>query len=117
MGWYYRDPLSFPATFTQGFREAAAMYPNPLLLGTANHRQKLNGLAADFRWFRWCIREKPGAHSALEHIENNFQIRTWKENIEGTWFLYLEIKPTRLSEILRLNPHIENFLLEAPQTR
>ena len=111
MGWHYRPPANFPAVFANVLREAAATPDTPILLHSSANAKDVETIAERFRWFRWCIRQEPTSNVEFYHILEAFDIRTSTEKDAAGIVLYVTAKPTKISEVVRLNQELASELL------
>ncbi len=113
MGWHYRLPSQFPATYLSGLREAKANSPDRIILGQFSRSYEAKALAEQFRWFRWCVRERPDAAKDLSTILEDYDVRTSIESSDiFGYILYVTAKPTKISEFVRLNPQLAESIEE-----
>lgn len=109
-------PISrFPAKFPALMREAAASLHSNLLLGAFSTRLEAERLAEQFRWFRWNIRREPFADRNLTRIEESLNLKLSITDSPAGFLVYLKARPTALSEILTLNPHVADLIPEECQ--
>jgi hypothetical protein len=111
MGWYYKPPQSFPATFVLSLRNAAAAPDTSIILASTSDIVEAKSIAEKFRYFRWCIRSEPTASSDLSEILDTFDVRTIIKHDAVGYILYLTARPTKLSEFIRLNPDLAAQIL------
>lgn len=115
MGWYYRIPTHFPATFLQTIHEASARSPERVYFGAFETKKKALVLAEQFRWFRWCIREKPEARRDLFLIVCSYDFRTYVEMAGNHYTLWAAANENKVSEFIRLNPDLADEVLRDSQ--
>ena len=111
MGWWYKDPAKFPALFITVLRRAVAEPGSQILIFSSSTRSDVEAIAERFRWFRWCIRKVPSAHTELTRMLDKYQIRTKLIEDEVGFILSVIAKPTKVSEFERLNPDLAMMLL------
>lgn len=111
MGWYYKPPSLFPASYLAAMREAAAIPDQPVIFHSAVRRAELDAISERFRWLKWCIRKEPNAVSELYQLLSTYDYRFKTVKDEVGWLLYLTAKPTKLSEFIRLNPELSAEVL------
>lgn len=114
MSWTYRSPFGFPAYFAETLRKAAANLHQPQLLHSGTSTG-CDGVAEEFRYYRWCLRQKPEVLPALTTIVETFKLRTSRTVSETSAALYLTATPTALSDLTTLNPHLSGIVTEACQ--
>jgi hypothetical protein len=105
MSWHYRAPTLFPAYFKQGLISATLEPGERQILAYSKSISELKAVAEQFRWFRWCIRQK-AADKELFDILETFDIRSRIEHDEVSYILYIVCNPTKISELIRLNPQL-----------
>lgn len=115
MTWHLRSPQSFPAHFSRILREAIAFQNRPILFGSYRTHGEANVIAANFRHFRWCLRQQPGIMPHLSALESAYQFRLSRTHESGgfdhPWvILYLTAMPTKLSQLVDLNPHLAEII-------
>jgi hypothetical protein len=110
MSWHYRDIQTFPARYSTAMIEAVAKLGTPILFNAYSSPHEANSVAETIRWFRWCIRQKPDVNSKLGNFEALYQFRITSETMQGRTWLYLTAKPTKLSELSALNPHLADLI-------
>lgn len=103
MSWRWKDPRTFPAYYADVLRSAAAAPETPVLLSSTTTRSDLDDIAEHFRWFRWCIRQKPDFDRALSTLEDSFDFRLSKSHTPEGVILYIRARKTKLSDLLTLN--------------
>lgn len=103
--FYFRDPRTFPAKFSEALVDAVEA-DSPRLLSTAKTEAEANRIMKEFRWWRWCIRESGVLSSRVAQIEHSYQIRLSKSLVADLW--HIEVNPTlnRLTVILDHNPSL-----------
>lgn len=112
MGWHYKPPQVFPATFLDALRQAVLQPGEKVLLASFPNRRATQAVAEHFRYFRWCIRKVPDAHHEMFTLLESHEVRTQMENDPIAGFhLWLTAKPTKLSEFERLNPELSAMVL------
>ncbi len=114
MAWTYRSPFSFPAYFPETLRRAVANLHKPELLYSGTSIG-CDGVAEDFRYYRWCLREKPEVMPMMTAIVTNYKLRTSRTKFRSQALLYLTATPTAMSDLVTLNPHLERIVSEACQ--
>lgn len=110
MGWHYRLPQAFPAMYPVAIRTALQQLGEPVLL-TYGTKGEVEVVAEKFRWFKWCIREDPGAFMEFATVFDDYDIRTSSQYSAGNLILYVTAKPTKVSEFIRLNPELADEVL------
>lgn len=106
MAWHYRDVQTFPAHYGAAMREAVASLNTPILLFTASNAADAKSKCDHFRWYRWCLRERPQVLTALSDLETTYQFRVSKDSAPGGVLIYLTASPTKLSDLQALNPKL-----------
>lgn len=106
MGWWYKPPSVFPATYLASLRAAASQPGEALPFYSSEAESDCRVVAERFRYFRWCIRKPPIAAQDLYLITEAYELRTKLTQDEVGWILWLTAKPTKLSEFTRLNPEL-----------
>lgn len=114
MGWYYRLPQAFPAMYPQIIRSAVMSLNVPQLL-TYGTPKEVAAIAETLRWFRWCVKQDPGASIEFANIFEIFDIRASTSWDEASVLLYITAKPTKVSEFIRLNPELAGDVLSECQ--
>ena len=115
MAWKYRSPFSFPARYPEALREAVAKLEVPILLHSGT-LQSAYDEAEQFRYCRWCLRKKPEVLYSLANLDLTYNIRTSVQALDrGRGLLYLSAKPTALSDLSSLNPHLDRIIADACQ--
>lgn len=110
MAWAYRDIASFPARHAEAMREAVASLNTPIVFNAYSSRSAADAVAESFRHFRWCLRKSEGANTVLCSFEDMFDFRTNISYDLGVYTLYLLAQPTKLSELVALNPHLADVV-------
>ena len=110
MPWHYRDIQTFSARFQTSMSEAVASLGEPILFNHYGSLAAAETVAETFRYFRWCIRTKPGINRTLDQFEALYQFRLSSETNAGRTFLFVTAKPTKLSELHSLNPHLADLI-------
>lgn len=113
MTWSYRSPDRFPARFPRALREAAASPTFPVML-FQGPRSEVIADAENFRYYRWCLRQKPDHSSELYRILSTHQIRTSTEHRPEGSVLYVTAQSTRWGDLSGLNPHLADLIAETP---
>jgi hypothetical protein len=113
VSWHYRDPRTFPARFPIALREAVSNLNEPIEFDNYPSEAKAEVVRATFRWYRWCLRQQPDVDRQLSRFEEIYQFRFSSEAAMGRIFLYLTAKPTILSTLRDLNPHIAGLFDDA----
>jgi len=108
MSWRYKDPKTFPAYFAETMRKAAASPHEPQLFQSST-TSDLSDLIDLFRRFRWCIRQRPENDRTLSRLELTLDFRLSRDTAPGGTLLYLTARPTKVSELLDLNPELANL--------
>lgn len=113
MGWHYKTPQTFPATYLDSLRAATSDPGGRVLLASLRDRRDIEVIAERFRHFRWCVRQIPNAHHEIFLLLETHEIRTMIEEDETikSFHLWLTAKPTKLSEFVRLNPELAGEVL------
>lgn len=106
MAWHWKDPTTFSARFPAAMREAAAALGEPILLTTSLSSSEIYGFATRFRWYRWCLRHRPGVQETLAVLDMTYSYRTQIIKHPFGYELFLTAKPTQLSEFFELNPDL-----------
>ena len=114
MAWTYRSPLSFPARYPAALRKAVANLSEPVLLHSGTP-EDVSSDAENFRHYRWCLRQRPDVDKILGSYLELYQFRTSIEHYPETGLLYLVAKPSKLSVLADLNPHLEDIILSECQ--
>jgi hypothetical protein len=116
MGWYYKDPLAFPAIFTRGLVQAAASPGEPHLLYHASSHSDAAGKAEQLRWFKWCCAQPPLNHPTAFELLEGFKFRTSikaSPHLPGNPFcLWLTAQPKLIPDFAALNPHLADLIPE-----
>ena len=112
MPWSYRSPSIFPARFPQAIRAAAAKPSTPILLHSGDPAT-LASDAENFRYYRWCVRQRPDYDRALASMLSAFTFRVSTEapGFSPLHLLYVTAKPAKLSELATLNPHLSELFI------
>jgi len=110
MSWRYKDPRTFSAIYPRIMREAAAQPHIPTLFTSSLSREDLEDHKTRFRWFRWCIRQKPGMDFELTRLEETFDYRVSLDSDPFGLVLYLTARPTKLGDLFTLNPDLARTL-------
>lgn len=113
MPWNYRDIRTFPARYPAAMREAVENLNEPIIFDNFANPIAARTVAEMLRWFRWCLRERPGVDRQLSLYEEMYQFRTSTEETAGRVFLYLTAKPTIRSALRDLNPHLTGLIDDA----
>lgn len=111
MSWHYRSPLSFPALYTSALIKAGEWINDYVIVDARATLREAQRLAADFRWFKWCIRQNAGVRSDLFSILDTYDVRTQVREDEIGFILLVVARPTKLSEFMRLNPELAEEVL------
>ena len=108
MGWYFRDPRSFPALFHNVLPLAIERAPYPIVLSEVYSHQEAKSLLESFRWFKWCLRHPQGEGnpSAKLLLDHSFRGETIRDPVAGELLVYLRARRTILSDLLSLNPDL-----------
>ena len=112
MSWTYRDVQTFPGLYGNVIIEAIANLTTPRILFTETTEGNSQRKAQHFRWFRWCLRQKPNVNPVLSAYELNYQLRVQTDFIEDRYVTFLTAKPTKVSEIAELNPELSSLIAE-----
>ena len=99
-----RRAIDFPARYGQIAQQAAsgAYDPTPywVTLGTFLNKPDAERFTQDFRFWRYCLRERP-AGSSFEYLEKAYRLKTKIQRIEaGVWEVRLCAMP-RVTMALR----------------
>lgn len=113
MSWHYRDIRTFPARYPAALREAVSKLDEPIIFDNFASPALASQAAETLRWFRWCVREHPDVDKQLASFEESYQFRTSVSGEHGRVFLYLTAKPTKLSALRDLNPHLTGLIDDA----
>jgi len=103
MPWHYTKPEAFPRKWLEAHESATA---SPLLLEVHPTKAKAKTAAAEFRRFRWCLRETPTARAAIAR-EAALTYRITVKPYYTSYALFLSAKPSlflTLSSSLAENP-------------
>ena len=106
MGWSYRDPKTFPAVFYEGVREAIKYPGKPILTYSSQSRSDAQAKAEMLRWWKWCLKAKPGMDIQSERLLDGFTIRSTVSTSLSTHSLYITAREARLGDIRALNPEL-----------
>lgn len=106
MAWKYKDPKTFPADYSRAMLAAVAADENPIVLCDCLSRADAQVKAENFRFFKWCVLEKPLADQAMTKLLEEYDFRTAVKKELGSMFLTLRARPKLLSTIERLNPEL-----------
>lgn len=109
MTWTYKSPKLFPARYPAVLRSAAAYLNTPQLLWSGTPEQ-CSREAGDFRRFKWCIRQQPGADLALESLIARFTYRASTTLSYGVAAVYITASDPLASSLLALNPHLADLI-------
>jgi hypothetical protein len=108
VGWHYRNPSAFPNAYHRALLNACLEPSVPQVINSFPNLANLKVEAERFRWFRWCIRQRPSAAFELARLLDQFETRTFYKEIEGRFILFLIAQPDVLSEFIRLNPQLSD---------
>lgn len=106
MAWKYRDIATFPAIFPSALRNGLANLDTAILVNTYSSEGSCRDDAEFFRWYRYCLRQKPDFDRELGNIACNYKLRTKILRFASGYGLYLTVSPTPLSELEALNPDL-----------
>jgi len=111
MTYHYKPPTSFPARFPSALHEASLRPTIPILLWSSANPSDLTWEAERFRYYRWCIRQRPEACPDLAQILSLFNVRTSSDGLG----LFVTAAESHMSQITLLNPHLEGIVRSARQ--
>ncbi len=106
MGWTYRLPSMFAASYLITLRQAAASPETPIILYSSDSRKEVNAIAEKFRYLKWCIRQDLTASKDLSAILETYDVRSKITEDEVGFILWITAKPTKLSDFFNLNPDL-----------
>lgn len=116
MTWTYRPPQLFPARYLFALREAALSpgTPTPLQSSTLAN---VTSDAENFRYYRWCVRERPDAHREAYSLVSRNSIRTSVSHSPHSNLvtLYVTCRPSKALSLLDLNPHLSDIINASSQ--
>lgn len=111
MSWHYRSPLSFPALFTSALLKANEWPGDWVIIDARGSSKEIQKLAAEFRWFKWCITHEKTGPSELRDILEKYETRLKTREDEIGFILLVVARPTKLSEFERLNPKLASEIM------
>lgn len=116
MTWRYRNIQTFPARYPSALREAVANLGDPILFNSYPTEADAADDCQTFRWYRWCLRERPDHDFVLGSYSDLYTFRISTEpQPSGSCLVYLTAKPTKLSELLELNPDLADIFAATSQ--
>jgi hypothetical protein len=110
MGWHYKPPQSFPAQFFAAAREAIKQPGERVLLSRQQERGDVEAIADNFRYFKWCVKQRPDAQQEIYMLLEAYNLRTKIEDELG-FNLWLTATPNTIAEFTRLNPELAASIL------
>lgn len=115
MTWRWKSPKGFPAIFPEGLRKSVAMLGTPIVLNSGLKEHMLE-TAAEFRFYRWCLRTRPDHDMALGRMALAYHFRTRIESYPGTFncHLWLTANVNPMEELAVLNPELADCFPPAP---
>lgn len=114
MGWHYKPPQTFPATYFEAIRAAVKEPGERVLLASFLDEGDSQVIAERFRHFKWCVRHIPSAHAEMYLLLESYSFRTKVENDMG-FHLWLTATPNMIAEFSRLNPELAANILSECQ--
>ena len=105
MPWTYKPPMNFPAVYGQTIREAV-LTEQPAYLGGFESLGEFKKLAENFRYYRWCVRERPDATREMFLIESSYDIRLSFKKTEAHILGFVTARRTKLADFTALNPEL-----------
>lgn len=115
MAWTYKDPKTFPADYSRAMLAAVAALDESVVLASFPKRSDALGKAENFRYFKWCIVQKPLADQGLTRLMDRYDFRTGIRKELGQFILFLRARPKLLNVVEDLNPHLAPILREISQ--
>jgi hypothetical protein len=114
MGWHYKPPQVFPAQFFVAIREAVKQPGERVLLARMPDLSDIEAIAENFRYFKWCVKQRPDAHVEMFTALSTYNFRTRTED-ELCYNLWLTATPNTIAEFSRLNPELAASILPGCQ--
>jgi hypothetical protein len=111
MPWFYRDPMVFPHSFHDGIFSPIAQLGSPVLLHIAESESEVLDVLERFRWFRWCIKQRPHLNPELYRAVCSHSFRASTSIQLSKFLIHITAQPNKVSDFIELNPDLANEIL------
>lgn len=109
MGFYFRDPQTFPAIFPEALRQAHSNPDQWITVYRTKSRSDCEAKLGLFKWYRWCIKQKASAYPDLASILETSKIRGKVDFHNETYQLLARSQPDLIPSLQSLNPHLSDL--------
>lgn len=114
MTWRYKNPNQFPAIFTRRLQDAALAPDTWFTLEVVPSSSDAKIVTERWRYFTWCIRQRPAAVPDMARLLEQFDYRSSiKKSGFRLWDIRVRARPTIIKDLLALNPEHRDLISSA----